>query len=684
MSKRKQESAPPLAPPPKRHEVDQGTIHFFDAVPDLEAIFEGKNDAALYEEASVAVETLLEAFVPALCVRSATRALAGKFADAQRDAELVILIAPSSAKGYLCKGKIYALEGRQAAAIRVFEKGLNKAASTDPDYDALKRALRAARMQSKKRVDFISMLPEEILTRIWSDLSGPEEYVYISKRWRDRLTQCPDPWRSISLYSSFSEHFTLLPWIGKHIETVEYWSRSRRQAMIFFDNLTSGKLNRLRQLKFTLGKSDATLKTYKKGINAIYAGSKLPPEQLSVALWSARHTLTDLTLQYDEGPVLPLVTVFHVCPNLLHLSYTAMDSLVEGVSESIPRSNRLESLSLCVKSIPAEELEAVLRWCPKLKTLTLLGCEPAALSLIDRMSPELKLLNFGVKGSAKMSTNQETQTGLQALFIRHNQDTRGEDVLALLEKSQKTLEYFGIGFPFNLTTGLQTWNSLGNLTFNALREAQFCFDSTVQPIVVNILKESPALESVTFGACDLASQVLDILAKLDKLRQLHIRRPSRISGLQRFFRKHVVLGAASSLRDVRLFGCPSIRDDVLATLAEISTLESIAIGNCHGLTVEGMNQFAEALSRLPQLKSLSFQDLSSVTDDALIKLADIENLTTLDLRSLPKITDAGICELVDDAIWLEDLDISDCKGVSYKASHEAWERVWRRSVAKSG
>lgn len=181
MTKRKHKSSPPSSPRVKRCELDHGTIEA-DGVTDLEAVFQGKKDTALYEQASATVDSLSETYMSALSMRSATRALAGKFADAHRDAELIITIAPSSAKGYLCKGKIYAMEGRQAAAIRVFEKGLNKAAAIDPHYGAIKRALRAARIQNSRRVDFISMLPEEILPRIWSGLYCLHYYVDISKR----------------------------------------------------------------------------------------------------------------------------------------------------------------------------------------------------------------------------------------------------------------------------------------------------------------------------------------------------------------------------------------------------------------------------------------------------------------------------------------------------------------------
>lgn len=402
-----------------------------------------------------------------------------------------------------------------------------------------------------------------------------------------------------------------------------------------------------------------------------------------MTLWSARHTLTELTIEYNEEPVLPLITVLQVCPNLLHLSYTARNLQLEGVSESLPRCSQSESLTISVKSIADKELEAVLQWCPRLKRLVILGCKPAALSLIERMLPQLKVLNFNMADYGKTSITQETHTGLQTLCIRQHPNTQGGDVFAFLEKSQKSVERLKIGFPHNITTGLQAWNALANLKLNVLREALFVFDSAARAIVVNLLEESPALEFINFVACDLTAQVFDAVAKLSNLRKLHIDKPESMAGPQTFFRKHVALGAASPLREVMLSGCSSAHDDVLAPLAGLTTLESIEIRECRGFTVEGVNQFVEALSNLAELKSLTFSGMDSVTDKAITMLADIENLTMLCLFSLPKIIDEGISELRDTALLLDDLLISDCKGVSDKTTDEVWTKIWKRERARS-
>lgn len=125
MTKRKHKSSPPSSPRVKRCELDHGTIEA-DGVTDLEAVFQGKKDTALYEQASATVDSLSETYMSALSMRSATRALAGKFADAHRDAELIITIAPSSAKGYLCKGKIYAMEGDRLRLLGCLKKDSTK------------------------------------------------------------------------------------------------------------------------------------------------------------------------------------------------------------------------------------------------------------------------------------------------------------------------------------------------------------------------------------------------------------------------------------------------------------------------------------------------------------------------------------------------------------------------------
>lgn len=110
-----------------------------------------------------------------LGIRSTTWALAGKFGDAHQEAELMVKTAPFVALGYLCKGQIYALEGRQAAAIRVFEEGIINAFATDPDSEALKQAIIAARIQNAKCVDFVTQLPPKILPRVLNCLPSVQQ-----------------------------------------------------------------------------------------------------------------------------------------------------------------------------------------------------------------------------------------------------------------------------------------------------------------------------------------------------------------------------------------------------------------------------------------------------------------------------------------------------------------------------
>lgn len=244
----------------KRREIeiqkDPATV-----LPSLEEAFEKKDEPVVsLDELSTAVSDQSLKYVSTLGIRSATLARAGKFAAAHRDADLMTTIAPSLAQSYLCKGNIYAMEGRQAAAIRVYEKGLIKAAAdTDPYYATLKRAMQTAKTRHSTRVDFIGTLPEEILPKIFSDMFIGDilNFIQVSKKWRERITQCPDPWRHVLLFESLHGFFSALPLAGKHIQSIQCEYLYRRQSMVLLKRMMYGQLSSLQKLNLRYGKCKA-------------------------------------------------------------------------------------------------------------------------------------------------------------------------------------------------------------------------------------------------------------------------------------------------------------------------------------------------------------------------------------------------------------------------------------------
>lgn len=393
-----------------------------------------------------------------------------------------------------------------------------------------------------------------------------------------------------------------------------------------------------------------------------------------------RHTLTDLSLTFDEKAGLKLATILSVCPNLLSLSYTAHQCELGGVAESpLAGTGQLTSLELHFKKIPTTELEAILRWSPNIRRLAINGYDTDALEAVARTLPYLKQLNCNSSTSLRFLDHKqlfEPQVGLLQCDIPQCQPMQAETVYSLLEKSQNTLTTLTLGLPQNPTLNLEAWHSLQHIKFHGLQELTVRFGSVLRPTVVNLMSHCTSLRRIRFEKSELTEDVFEVLKTMDKLETCSIISPSKLSnaGLKRLFKRHTTLGAGSSLRHVELIGCRKILDDVLSPLAHIPTIENLTVDNCQGFTKNGINRFLESLNENTSLRGLTFRSMHTVTDSALFLLAKILNLEELSLTNLVSITDFGINYLLDNAICLRYIYIYRCPSVSSAAEYRICSR----------
>ena len=74
------------------------------------------------------------------------------------NAEEIITYAPEWSIGYLRLGNLLHMQGKQSAAISLYEKALMKISGGDPGYQQLIQDKRNAEEKSKRYVDMISTL----------------------------------------------------------------------------------------------------------------------------------------------------------------------------------------------------------------------------------------------------------------------------------------------------------------------------------------------------------------------------------------------------------------------------------------------------------------------------------------------------------------------------------------------
>lgn len=200
---------------------------------------------------------LLYTLLTVLNVRARSLAQCGRFEQAMQDANFMMEQAPTLAVGYLCGGWIYAMQGRQQAAIEIYTLGLDKIQpETDEEsYAQLQQGKMTAELQQSKRIDFIAKLPFDILPNVVSRFfynHMPGEHVYyldISRTWRDRIYQCTKHSLRFIGYQ-LADNYTRLVEAAPYVSELAISSVSHAPNDVL-DQLRHGSFRSLRVLKLT-------------------------------------------------------------------------------------------------------------------------------------------------------------------------------------------------------------------------------------------------------------------------------------------------------------------------------------------------------------------------------------------------------------------------------------------------
>ncbi|KAI7878398.1 hypothetical protein K492DRAFT_6952 [Lichtheimia hyalospora FSU 10163] len=130
--------------------------------------------------------------------RARALATTAHFEAALKDATTMQQLNPSSAAGYLCAGHVCSHQGREKAAIAIYDQGLAVVPLSDPSYQQLVDARSRAQAQNCRCIDFIKELPVDIIENIVSRILTEEamapsevrEYLGVSREWQEKLLQC--------------------------------------------------------------------------------------------------------------------------------------------------------------------------------------------------------------------------------------------------------------------------------------------------------------------------------------------------------------------------------------------------------------------------------------------------------------------------------------------------------------
>ncbi|KAI7876168.1 hypothetical protein K492DRAFT_210525 [Lichtheimia hyalospora FSU 10163] len=511
--------------------------------------------------------------------RAATLTREAQFDLALQDAALMIRIVPSSAVGYLRAGNIYQQQGRQRAAVMIYEQGLDTVSPSQPGYTQLHQYRSyALEVEDSKRVDFIRRLPMEIIViNIVPLLLDPLEpmtldqrypYLSVSTTWRQRILQANV--LKFSLDSSLAitcYRYDQLIRYAPHIKSFTmYGHPCKTSPNDIMDLFINGQFSTLQHL-------DVELQSEHNYMHMLMCLEPVNPTltHLKVAILGTRYQacgvihlsdilercphLVSLDMEwFDIG--MPL-TLFNTHTKLTHLRLNDMTGYIGIYDWLSDILDHLPSLSsFCVYPVPDVRL----------------------LPTIHEQCPDLKVLRYGCKFNKSQGVNHD-HSGLQQLSIgldgtKHDM---GEIISTLIHYSE-SLETFDMdGLWLAQDTDVLIPND--PCVFRRLSKLDITTNNCW--LASWIIHHAPYLDHINIdrtvdGGVD---DVLNAITRLSQLQSLSLRpAPSYSRPLHHLLNNHVQLGDASTLHALKLNIDTHIKQSCwLVSLTQLAQLQSLEL-----------------------------------------------------------------------------------------------------------
>ncbi|KAG2226866.1 hypothetical protein INT45_010145 [Circinella minor] len=653
-----------------------------------------RNYKSAIHEASSAISALFERhYVALLDKRSYAYAMQGDFKAALEDAYEMINHAPRSAKGYLRAGNLYAMEGKQTQAIQICQRGIETVPNHHHGYRLLKEHKVLAEYKNAKRIDFVARLPLETAFTVFMQLDRGEKGIAltVSKTWRERLLICSHAWNKLTSTGCKADMIIskAIDRIGPHVQTLLLACKTNSLRNLYLNHIKEGIFTHLRTLILT------RLMT-----------TVLHREQIIIALWQVRHTLTKLAVDFSGNQTtVTFGSILFACPQLIDLSYITSESLQLHLGDitTIKKPCAIRQLHVKSKLSRSEDIQPILQRCPQLRYLAIEGCPHAVLDSVFEQCPNLEVVGYHAATSTRLPslTCEECKresTGLRILHISACVDPH--HIIPVIHRHGKALEnlllYLSKPLLNNVNinhnnndnddddydeddnnSSTSTTTDLYKLiTLKYLRNFACSFQTNTQDIIINkIIGRSPELRTVSLMGLENLNTMAEALCNLTRLEALSIGGDIRSvsnsnSALKAFFNKHAQLGPHSPLRMIRFMGCGALKDDVFNAILSTQTLEVIKIDYCQRISSDALCTF---VSMLGSLETLSLGLMDKVTDTVIEKIAP--SIRELCLQGLPSITDRGIMKFIDTSYALEKLCIRNCPLVTQRVVEYGRTRI---------
>ncbi|KAI8143139.1 hypothetical protein BJV82DRAFT_578868 [Fennellomyces sp. T-0311] len=573
----------------------------------------------------------------------------GRFPQALEMAREMIETNPTSADAYLCTAEIYMLQCKPQMAVRACAAGLKKAKKTDPQYKALTPSKKRAEEQQEIKVDFVERLPADVLELIFSRVEAEQRLLCmsVSKIWKQRIAQSAGAWRELVLNTK-TPLAPLDPMLA-HVNHFTIYSHDTANVVRSYDVLLDNKVKNVQTLNF-------------------YVNNHVPATNRFDRIFHRfENTLTTLTLnQHGTSPKRTLPSVGWIlsrCPELADLTYESQHLLsTKAQKTGFPRTSKLKRLRLRAMAtrdggrISDAVFKAIGKCCTQLVYLDAEKCDVSSIDVIKQEFKELKQLyfntsNFRFKPLPK--SNGEEQ-GLTVVTFKDNARTQPDGdrhVVPLILDNQSTLRKLVLtqstvftGFSSGFTPGptrADAWQALTNFHGSQLRKLVIHVKCK-QEYVTSVINHAPKLESINIQ--DYATNsTMEAVGNLQHLRKLKLFKHSdelTTAGLTSLFSR---LAENNTIECLSLHSVWNLKDEALVKIASINSLQSVNIEECDYISANGLKRlFATVIkNKQSSLVRMDLICLEMLTDAAVKGLVAIKNLKTISIDYAERLTDQG-------------------------------------------
>ncbi|KAJ8652706.1 hypothetical protein O0I10_011651 [Lichtheimia ornata] len=611
------------------------------------------NDSNRIATATETLQQTAHQFVKVLNERARLLANSAQFDTALRDATAIRAILPGSGLGYLATGDVYCQQGRYAAAISIYDQGLQAVPESDACYHQLQQQRLAAIANNNKRVDFISRLPLDIVITNIVPRMEPAclqsdvlfEPLYVSRGWRKRILQCPhgltfDFGQESETFARGHDHLvrfapyvqTLSGCFYKDVRLDDLFSRAR------FSNLKDLDIS-----------GDATT-------------SRLP---LVKGLRLVADTLTHLFVNWYRE--VQLRDILETCPNLVSLDVVDVDMVVPpSPSSRYPKITRLAIHDVTLKYCRDENMIDVLSRFPSLLSFEITPMpDSSLLKILHEYCPYLQVLYFGEKDyrREKPRPRPNGRKGIVSAYLggldADVNDYRHDDLVQFLYLNRNSLE--DLEFEGTIVDDDAFWK-LENGQVIQQRDDQY---SPLRPgdddptqsdtsfmqlgriafsgaeaylggaIITWLISNAPNIKTLSLIQNYIQTNVANAMIQLKHLSKLQLHQMVTVDdyeGMIQFLQHHVGMGNQSTLEELTLLAPIVVMRFGAAWIPLIARLESLKNLKLLGSIYydESIHIMKEIAQGCPALEKLTLGGHRDTLDDGMVRLwRDHSNLKYL-------------------------------------------------------